>query len=184
MSAKLNKIATHFLEVLVPYPKYNSADLNPDQSLLVPEFRTALKSCIQEYKKAHPGQDITFTETYRSNTLQLKHFNNGASKIKADGMHHFGLAGDSIFIIGGKRTYKGDVIGLRKIYKNSGLFILGMWDPLHVQFIPVAEQAELRVTIKARLIAFQKANGLAQTGKTDAATIAAAKKKFTSQVIS
>jgi Putative peptidoglycan binding domain len=178
MSAKLDKIANHFLETLVPHPKYNSANLNPDRALLLPEFQAALKACIVEYKKTHAGQDITFTETYRSNALQLKHFNNGASKIKADGMHHFGVACDSIFIIGGKRTYKGDVVGLRKIYKNNGLFILGMWDALHVQFIPTADQAGLRKTVRAKLIAFQKANGLPQTGKPDAATIAMAKLKF------
>jgi Putative peptidoglycan binding domain len=178
MSAKLNEIAEFFLKKLLPHPKFDSAALNPDQSLLIPKFQGALKACIKDYRKKYPKQDINFTETYRSNALQLMHFNNGASKIKADGMHHYGIAGDSIFIIGGKRTYKGDVVGIRKIYKNNGLHILGMWDALHVQYIPVSEQAQLRVTVKNKLKEFQKANNLAQTGKADAATIAAAKKKF------
>lgn len=178
MPANLKKIADFFLQNLVTQSKFNSMDFNSDQSLLFPDFLTKAKSCIAKYKNDHPGQDITFTETYRSNPLQLKHYNNGASKIKANGMHHYGIAADSIFVVGGKKTYKGDVVGLRKIYKENGLFILGMWDALHVQFIAVEEQAALRNAVKERLVAFQKANDLAQTGEVDAATIAAAKKKF------
>jgi hypothetical protein len=178
MPAKLDKIADFFLETLLPHPKYDSIALNADRSLLFPEFRAAVEKCIGKYKSSHPGQDVTFTETYRSNALQLKHFKNGASKIKANGMHHYGIAADSIFVIGGKKTYKGDVMGLRKVYKNDGLVILGMWDALHVQFIPVADQAKLRAAVKKRLKAFQKANGLPQTGLPDAATIKMAKKKF------
>ena len=178
MATNFKAIADFYLQNLIVHPKFNSIALNPAQSLLLPAFSAKIKTCIAKYKAKHPGQDITFTETYRSNDLQLKHFNNGASKIKKDGMHHFGIAADSIFVIGGKRTFKGDVVGLRKIYKDNGLFILGMWDALHVQFIPVAEQAQLRADVKAALKAFQGANGLAKSGKADAATIAMAKKKF------
>jgi hypothetical protein len=177
MPANFKKIAQFFLENLVPHPKFDSLSSNADQSLLFPDFLAAAKDCIEKYKKSH-ASDVTFTETYRSNALQLKYFNDGASKIKADGMHHFGIAADSIFIVGGKKTYKGDIVGLRKIYKDSGLTILGMWDPLHVQFITVSDQATLRATVKETLIAFQKANGLPQTGLTDSATIKKAKEKF------
>lgn len=176
--ADLRKIADFFLEALVPHPKFNSVDLNPDQSLLFPGFSSAIKASVGDYQKLHQEHDVTFTETYRSNALQLKHYNNGASKIKANGMHHYGIAADSIFVINKKKTYKGDVVGLRKTYAANGLFLLGMWDALHVQFIPVKEQAALRTAVKERLIAFQKANGLPQTGEADAATIAMAKRKF------
>jgi len=178
MPADLKKIADFFLQTLVPQSKFNSINFNSDQSLLFPDFLVKVKSSVAKYNDAHSGQDVTFTETYRSNPLQLKHFNNGASKIKANGMHHYGIAADSIFVIGGKNTYKGDVMELRKIYKDNGLFLLGMWDSMHVQFIPVSGQAALRAAVKDKLIAFQKANGLPQTGDTDAATIAMAKKKF------
>ena len=178
MPTNFDPIAQHYLRTLLIHPKFNSANLNPDQALLLPAFRAKIKTCIAKYKAKHPGQDVTFTETYRSNALQLKHFNNGASKIKAYGMHHYGIAADSIFVIGGKRTYKGDVMGLRKIYKDNGLQILGMWDALHVQFIPVSEQVSLRAAVKKAVKAFQAANGLKQTGEANAETIAMAKKKF------
>ena len=174
----MKKIAEFYLQTLVTGAKFNSSLPVAEQTLLFPEFLTKLNSCIAKYKQAHSNQDITFTETYRSNTLQLIHFNNGASKIKKNGMHHYGIAADSIFIIDGKRSFKGDITLLRKIYKENGLSILGMWDALHVQFIPVSDQTLLRQTVSNLLSQFQKNNGLPQTGEADAATIKAAKKVF------
>ncbi|MGB8193022.1 MAG: hypothetical protein WCF67_13925 [Chitinophagaceae bacterium] len=174
----MKKIAEFYLRTLVPGAKFNSKKPVDDQALLFPDFLSKVKACIQQYKLKHPAHDITFTETYRSNALQEIHFNNGASKIKKNGMHHYGISVDCIFIIGGKRTYKGDVTLIRKIYKDNGLTILGAWDPLHVQFIPVADQPELRKAVSARITQFQKENGLAQTGEENAATIAKAKTVF------
>jgi hypothetical protein len=144
----MKKIVLFFTSVLAKSPKFTSATAVNDQELLFPDFLTKLNSCIVEYKKTYPSQNITFTETYRSNTLQAIHFKNGASKIKKNGMHHYGIAADSIFIIAGKKTYKGDIPLIRKIYKNNGLTILGMWDALHVQYIPVENQQELRDLIE------------------------------------
>ncbi len=140
----MKEIAKFFQNVLFKSKKFKSSTPVSDQDLLYPPFLAKLQACIKQYKQTHPNQDITFTETYRSNTLQMIHFNNGASKIKKNGMHHYGIAADSIFIINGKKSYKGDVMLIRKIYKDNGLTILGMWDSLHVQFIPVSEQQALR----------------------------------------
>lgn len=174
----MKKIADFYLSMLLTGAKFNSSQPVSDQGLLFPDFLTQLTSCIEQYKQTHPDQDITFTETYRSNTLQLIHFNNGASKIKKNGMHHYGIAADSIFIIGGKRTFKGDVNLIRKIYKDNGLTILGMWDALHVQFIPAADQQALRDTVSNAITQFQKDNSLAQTGEANPETIAKAKLVF------
>ena len=140
----MKKIVLFFTGVLIKNQKFTSATPVNDPALLFPDFLNKVKSCITEYKKTYPNQDITFTETYRSNTLQAIHFKNGASKIKKNGMHHYGIAADCIFVIAGKKTYKGDIPLIRKIYKDNGLTILGMWDALHVQYIPVADQQELR----------------------------------------
>ncbi len=174
----MKKIADFYLRTLLINSKFNSTQSNPDQQLLFPDFLAKLNTCIKQYKKLYPNQDITFTETYRSNALQLIHYNNGASKIKKNGMHHYGIAADSIFIINGKRTYKGDVMALRKIYTDNGLTILGMWDALHVQFITVADQQLLRNTVAAAISKFQKDNELPVTGEANAATIAKAKSVF------
>jgi len=148
MPVKFAQIAQFFVKKLMPNPKFNSPEPNADQSLLFPAFLEQVNLCISLYNKSHENQDITFTETYRSNALQSIYYSNGASKIKENGMHHYGIAADCIFVISGKRTYKGDVVGLRKIFRDNNLFILGMWDALHVQFIPVNEQAALRNEVK------------------------------------
>lgn len=148
MPTKLGEIAEFFVRKLMPNPKFDSTEPNTDQSLLFPAFLDRVQFCISLYRTSHENQDIAFTETYRSNALQLIHYNNGASKIKANGMHHYGIAADCIFVINGRRTYKGDVMGLRKIFKDNELVILGMWDAFHVQFIPVSEQSALRNEVR------------------------------------
>jgi len=147
----MKKIVTFYLNTILKSSKYNSPNPVNNMDLLFPDFAAVFKKCVVQYQKTYPKQHIAFTETYRSNSLQEKYFNEGASKIKKNGMHHYGIAGDSIFIIDGKRSYKGDINLLRKIYKENGLTILGMWDPLHVQYIPVAQQSELRKLVDEAL---------------------------------
>ena len=140
----MDKIVVFFHSVIAKSSKFKSITPVDDVTLLLPDFLAQVKLCIKEYQKTYPLQDITFTETYRSNTLQLKYYMNGASKVKKNGMHHYGIAVDCIFLIDGKRSYKGDITLIRKIFKDHGLTILGLWDALHVQYIPVADQAKLR----------------------------------------
>jgi hypothetical protein len=144
----MKEIAKFFQNVLFKSKRFNSSTPVSDQDLLYPPFLAKLQACIKQYQQTYPNQDITFTETYRSNTLQMIHYNNGASKIKKNGMHHYGIAADSIFIINAKKSYKGDVMLVRKIYQANGLTILGMWDALHVQYIPVGEQQGLRDEVR------------------------------------
>ncbi len=140
----MEKIVTFFHNIIAKSSKFNSLTPVDDVALLVPDFLAQVKLCIKEYQKTYPNQDITFTETYRSNALQQKYYTDGASKIMRNGMHHYGIAADCIFVIDGKRSYKGDILLIRKIFNAHGLTTLGMWDSLHVQFIPVSEQKKLR----------------------------------------
>ncbi len=174
----MEDIKQFFLEKLITDERYEITKPVDDQTLLLPRFLDKLKECITIYTQKYPNQSVTFTETYRSNSLQYKYFQQGASKIKADGMHHYGIATDSIFIINGKRTYKGDVMLLRKIYVDNGLTILGMWDALHVQLIPVGQQTLLRSSVINGIKTFQSQNNLLVTGLVDKATIEKAKSVF------
>lgn len=70
--------------------------------MLYGKFVEISEKCALEYKKKYPAQNQTFTVTYRSNMLQKKYFDQGASKIKKDGMHHYGIAGDTILISAGR----------------------------------------------------------------------------------
>lgn len=174
----MEDIAQFFLEKLMIDERYGIAKPVDDQTLLLPSFLNTLEVCVDIYKQKYPNQSVTFTETYRSNPLQYKYFQQGASKIKADGMHHYGIAADSIFIINGKRSYKGDVMLLRKIYVDNGLTILGMWDALHVQLIPVGQQTELRNAVITKIKTFQNQQGIPSTGLVDDITIAKARSVF------
>ena len=174
----MKNISDFYLHKLITNPKFNSKNPVNDANLLLPDFSIELDRCIQFYRITYPDQDISFTETYRSNALQKIHFNNGASKIKKNGMHHYGIAADCIFSINGKRTYKGDINLIRKIFRDNGLTILGMWDALHVQFVEVSAQQKLRDFVSKSISAFQRANFLEPTGEADHKTIAKAKEVF------
>jgi len=171
----MEDITQFFLEKLITDGRYGTAKPVDDQTLLLPRFLNKLETCISIYKLEYPNQSITFTETYRSNLLQYKYFEQGASKTKEDGMHHYGIAADCIFIINEKRSYEGDTVLLRKIYVENGLTILGMWDPLHVQLIPVGQQMQLRNAVISKIKAFQSEQGIPITGLPDEITIAKAR---------
>lgn len=174
----MKEIAIFFQNVLLKSKRFNSATAVSDPGLLYPPFLAKVQACIKQYRQAYPNQDITFIETYRSNALQLIHYNNGASKIKKNGMHHYGIAADSIFIGKGKRTYQGDITLLRKIYKENDLYILGNWDPLCVQFIAVPNQPELRNTVQRTIRIFQTKYNIPFPDEPDNITIAKAKEIF------
>ena len=61
--------------------EFNSSTPLYDQELLLPDFLAKIRICIKQYQKTYSNQDITLTETYRSNRLQMVHYTNGASKI-------------------------------------------------------------------------------------------------------
>ena len=174
----MEPIADFFLKHLIVSPGFNSPNPVDDQNLLFPGFLSLWQTCVEQYKETHPNHDLTFTETYRSNVLQEKYFNQGASKIRVNGMHHYGIAGDAIFIIDGEQTYKGDINLLREIYVQNDLTILGTWDLFHVQFISVGRQQALRDQVTATIKTFQAANGLDDDGKVGPLTIAKAKEVF------
>ncbi len=95
----MEEVVDFFMHRLLPSPSFSSVEPVDDQALVLPSFMGRLKVCVSQYRQKHPEQDITFSETYRSNTLQLKYFKSGASKAQKNGMHHYGIAVDSVFIL-------------------------------------------------------------------------------------
>lgn len=174
----MEEIAKFYLEKIVINVDFFSIEPVNDKKLLYPPFYDLLEDCIAKYRESYPKQGVTFVETFRTNALQAIHFNNGASKIKKNGMHHYGIAADTIFIIDGKRSYKGDINLIREIYKEMDLTILGMWDPLHVQYIPVENQQNLRNEVSTLVRNFQAKYNLPLSGEVDESTILQASKVF------
>lgn len=139
----LKIIKSHYKNKIVTSNKFDSLVPVRDLGLLLPEFLDKLVDCFDEFESLHPEQKVYILETFRSNRLQRKYFNEGRSKIRAYGMHHFGIAADVAFMIEGMVSYEGDYKHLREIFTEKGLYVLN-WELCHVQYIAVSEQAELR----------------------------------------
>ncbi|MFA5405656.1 MAG: hypothetical protein WC358_12050 [Ignavibacteria bacterium] len=143
---KYENICKHYNYTIINSDYFDSAIPIRDVDLLLPEFYNMLVFCFNEYQKKYPNQKVYITETYRSNILQQKYFKQGKSKIRNNGMHHFGIAVDVAFFINDKMSYKGDYNFLRRIFNENKLTVLD-WELGHVQFIPVSEQNALRKEI-------------------------------------
>ena len=174
----LKDIADFFVSKLIPSPDFNNKNQVRDTALLVPEFYALVKKAIAKFNETYKGVEVVFVETYRSNALQLIHFNNGASKISKNGMHHYGIAVDCAFKVNGKFTYNGDYKLLRKCFQDVGLHLLGLWDMGHVQYIPVDQQTALRNAVDGAIKMFQREHGLIADGIPGPKTIAKAKEIF------
>ncbi|MBI5401854.1 MAG: hypothetical protein HY959_00495 [Ignavibacteriae bacterium] len=144
---KFENICIHYNNIIRQSDEYDSVKPIRNTDLLLPEFYNTLVFCFNEYQKKYPSQRAYITESYRSNSLQLKYYKTGKSKIRKNGMHHYGIAADVAFIINDKLSYKGDYNYLRKIFKENNLTVLD-WELGHVQFIPVSEQSALREEIE------------------------------------
>lgn len=140
----LQSIANYFKNTIQSSELYHSPKPVNDVDLLYPEFKDKVDELISIYKEDHEHEPFIL-ETYRSNDLQLSYFNRGASKIRKDGMHHFGIAVDLVALNdNGHVSY--DILdydSLRKTAKELGLTIL-TWELCHFQFVPVEKQNELR----------------------------------------
>lgn len=130
------------------HKQYQSLKVISDIDVLYPPMAfLIIKLFINAYKE---GLKVCIFETYRSQERQLDLFNKGTSKIKSNGMHHFGVATDIVFR--NEKNYpiwrgSWDVLG--KIGKDLGLYWGGDWkgfiDCPHFQLIPatVADQAKI-----------------------------------------
>jgi hypothetical protein len=145
---KYENICRHYKENIVNCDLFDSPKPIKDVELLLPEFYNLLVFCFNEYQKKYPNQNVYITETYRSNILQQKYFKQGKSKIRNNGMHHYGIAADVAFLINEKLSYKGDYNYLRRIFKENNLTVLD-WELGHVQFIRVSEQNALRAEVSS-----------------------------------
>lgn len=122
-----------------------------DLSLLEPTTRALMQNIVSAALQM--GIDLMIYETYRSEARQEALFNEGASKLRTVGVHHYGLACDIVRSINGEPSWKGDFSFLGQLAHSSGLIWGGDWgapqikhsfvDNVHVQRCTVARQAGL-----------------------------------------
>jgi hypothetical protein len=144
-------MANFYTGVLVDDPRFNSAARVGDASLLEPTTRQLVASIISA---AHQmGIELMTFETYRSQNRQQELFNQGATKLRTMGVHHYGLACDIVRVVSGEPSWKGDFSFMGHLAQSCGLIWGGDWgapnikhsfiDSVHVQRCTVARQGDL-----------------------------------------
>ena len=131
--------------------RFDSITRVADASLLEPATRQLVEGILSA--AAHMGIEVMIYETYRSQDRQQELFNQGATKLRSVGVHHYGLACDIVRVVGGEPCWKGDFSFLGQLAQSSGLILGGDWgapdlkhsfvDSVHVQRCTVARQGDL-----------------------------------------
>jgi LAS superfamily LD-carboxypeptidase LdcB len=97
-------MANFYTDVLKKDARFKSTDPIDDLGLLEPVTRKLVKQIIAA--AAQDGIKLMVYETYRSQARQTKLFNQGATKLKTVGVHHYGLACDLVKNVGGQPSWK------------------------------------------------------------------------------
>jgi hypothetical protein len=156
-SARLAKIAgrkfmgNFYTDFICQDSRYDSVPRVGDPSLLEPITRQLVESLITSARQM--GIQVEIYETYRSQQRQQLLFDNGATKLRSVGVHHYGLACDIVRVVGGEPSWKGDFTFLGQLAHSSGLIWGGDWgdpnmkhsfvDSVHVQRCTVSRQGDL-----------------------------------------
>jgi hypothetical protein len=132
-------------------PRFLSVDRVSDLDLLEPLTRQAVQSILNDAKS--DGLELIVFETYRSQVLQSKYFDQGVTQLQKVGVHHYGLACDIVKVINGEPSWNGDFSFLGPLAKKYGLVWGGDWghpelphsfrDYDHVQRCAVDDQDSL-----------------------------------------
>ena len=178
----MKEIAQHFLRHVITHKDFFSDKAIKDMGILFPPFREKVEAGISKFNEKYPDVKVIPVETYRSNERQMMHYNNGASKIKKDGMHHFAIAIDLAGEVKGKFTYDIDYKHLRRCIEETGLTLLGVWDMGHSQYIPVGDQGALRKACYGAVEDFQRQYGLKVDGEPGSKTATKAKEVFANEI--
>ena len=138
-------------DVIAKDKRFKTKMVVSDMALLEPETRSSVQAIIAD--ASQHGVSYMVFETYRSRERQQQLFEQGATKLKTVGVHHYGLACDVVKSIGGKPSWKGDFTLLRDLAKHHGLIWGGDWgtpnqhhtffDGVHVQRCTIGRQASL-----------------------------------------
>jgi hypothetical protein len=144
-------VGSFYTDVISADARFSSVNRVADSSLLEPMTRRLVEGLIAS---AHQmGIEVMIYETYRSQNRQHALFENGASKLRTVGVHHYGLACDIVRVVSGEPSWKGDFSFLGQLARSSGLIWGGDWgdpdikhsfiDSVHVQRCTVARQGNL-----------------------------------------
>ena len=140
-----------YTDVIVKDSRFSTTKAVHDLAMLEPVTRAAVEAIVED--AAEHGIKLMAFETYRSKERQKVLFDQGASKLRTVGVHHYGLACDLVKDVHGEPSWKGDFSIVGVLAKQHGLIWGGDWgapnvkhsfvDSVHVQRCTVARQASL-----------------------------------------
>jgi glycoside hydrolase-like protein len=119
------EMGNFYVDVIMNDPRFNSSKRIADPELLEPVTRDLVQAIIAD--AAANGLKLMIFETYRSSARQIALFNQGATKLKQVGVHHYGLACDIVKDINGQPSWKGDFSMLGALAKHHKLIWGGDW---------------------------------------------------------
>jgi hypothetical protein len=144
-------MGTFYSDVIALDARFAAVERVSDAALLEPTTRQLVQGILAAARQM--GIELMLYETYRSPQRQQELFNQGATKLRNVGVHHYGLACDIVKVVAGEPSWKGDFSFLGQLAQSSGLIWGGDWgapnikhtfvDAVHVQRCTVARQAEL-----------------------------------------
>ena len=114
-----------YTDVIMKDARFKSPNRVADPNLLEPGTHKLVGTIIDAAKRR--GIALMIFETYRSEERQLALFNQGASKLKNVGVHHYGLACDLVKNINGEPSWKGSFDFLGELAHENGLIWGGDW---------------------------------------------------------
>lgn len=137
-----------WLDTIRKSPQLNSLDIVSDTGLLYPPFCVKIQSLVVTARAA--SLNVIVFETYRSEPRQLLLFKQGRTKIKTNGMHHYGVAADLVFLLNGQPAWPsaGDPRWkeLADIGRKLGLYwggdFKGLVDCPHWQYVAATVAAQ------------------------------------------
>jgi hypothetical protein len=140
-----------FTDFILNDPRASSMHAINDMGLLEPVTRLTIQKVIAEAKAQ--GLELMVFETYRSKQRQEQLFNEGRTKLKNVGVHHYGLACDLVRNVNGQPSWQGSFAVLGQLAHKHGLIWGGDWgnpnihhdfiDAVHVQRCSLRRQNDL-----------------------------------------
>ena len=97
-------MGTFYTNVLSKDARFGSVTRIGDPALLEPMTRQLVQRVVAAAQQM--GIEVMIYETYRSQERQQELFNNGASKLRTVGVHHYGLACDIVRVVSGEPSCK------------------------------------------------------------------------------
>jgi hypothetical protein len=144
-------MGSFYSDVIAKDARFRSPLRVSDASLLEPMTRQLVERLVGSAQQM--GIAMMIYETYRSQERQQTLFASGATKLRAVGVHHYGLACDIVREVGGEPCWKGDFTFLGQLAESCGLIWGGDWgapnikhsfiDSVHVQRCTVSRQSDL-----------------------------------------